>query len=281
MESPVTRKKTRLGGVALRRLRSTVAYIRRKERLSSLQGFESIKDSNSWSVRRIAEIAKIRHAKTYLEIGVFKGNTLKSVPIPIRVGVDPFPLFNPTNTPPGVKVVVSTSDSFFRWLPRRVRFDVVFLDGLHKARQTLKDFWNAARHSNQSTVFLIDDVYPDSDLTAMPSQRQSRLAKRLAGLETSRWHGDVWKVLIALEQVFPEFSFRVVNSPGADSAAGEDNPQAVVWRTSPSRMTRTGLRKALRIIKRLENERFSSAVKSYPKIFELFGEDEIPRMLGR
>ena len=80
------------------------------------------------------------NARTYLEIGVFKGLTLKDVEIADCAGVDPqFRVPAEELTGPSRTLVTDTSDAYFAGLDRSTVFDIVFLDGLHTFEQTYRD----------------------------------------------------------------------------------------------------------------------------------------------
>jgi predicted O-methyltransferase YrrM len=180
--------------------------------------------STSRSPRRLNAIAKLIGAKSYLEIGVSTGRTFVSVDVPHKVAVDPRFRFDvAAHQAPGLHFHQTTSDEFFEKHPRSEKFDLIFLDGLHVFGQTLRDFRNAIEVAHEGTVFLIDDVVPMDEFSALPDQRGARQARLDAtGVRRKGWHGDVYKVIFAIHDLHPEFSFVTIESG--------DNPQTIVWR---------------------------------------------------
>ena len=76
---------------------------------------------------------------------MFRGETISNVKMPVRVGVDPEPRFSVVGLPNGVEIFASTSDHFFLSHKRAFCFDLIFLDGLHEAKQCYSDFVNVNR----------------------------------------------------------------------------------------------------------------------------------------
>jgi hypothetical protein len=161
---------------------------------------------------------------TYLEIGVFRGLTLEHVQATYRQGVDPNPRFDTTKLPTDVSVYVGTSDDFFSTLDDRCQFDIVFLDGLHTFRQTYRDLINALQVCPAGFV-LIDDVVPSDSASANADQDEAlrERQRRNLGGNPNTWHGDVFKVIVALSTDHTsELSFCTIVKGG--------KPQTLVWR---------------------------------------------------
>ena len=162
-------------------------------------------------------------ARNYLEIGLWKGFTFEQVRVPIRVGVDPFPAFCVDSLPPNASLSISTSDEFFAGLDLERTFDLIFLDGLHTYRQSYADLINALGRCPDG-VILLDDVIPSDEISALPDLAQSRAERERRGMSSADapWHGDVFKVILAIREFHPELCVRTI--------VGSGNPQAVVWR---------------------------------------------------
>ena len=175
----------------------------------------------AWSPRRINALVRALHLRSYLEIGVFEGETFKDVVTRRRYGVDPNPLFDAVYLPRGAKFAVMTSDDFFATLRRSTRFDIAFIDGLHTMEQTYRDVINVFAHLRRGAV-LIDDTVPSDEISAIPDQTESYRRRDAAGLEGRPWHGDVWRVVTLLERHHPELEWRTIVDDG--------NPQTLVWR---------------------------------------------------
>lgn len=156
--------------------------------------------------QRINTIANcLQGAEDYLEIGVQFGFTLSSVQMRNKTGVDPHLMFNPrlANT---VKLHKKGSDEFFSELGSKELFDVVFLDGLHTFKQTSRDFVNSLRHLKPNGVIVIDDVVPSSREKALPDRKEAIDSQlRLLGVADGEWFGDVWKVPVAVHQLYAGF----------------------------------------------------------------------------
>ncbi len=148
---------------------------------------------------------QIENAKDYLEIGVQYGFTLSSVSVENKTGVDPRLMFN-RHLAPGVKLHKVTSDKFFARLKSDIKFDLIFLDGLHTFGQTSRDFVNALKHLRQGGAIVIDDVVPTSWEKALPDREESiRLQILSSGEADGEWFGDVWKLVVAVHELFGDF----------------------------------------------------------------------------
>jgi hypothetical protein len=180
--------------------------------------------SEPHSRRRLKRVADHVDATSYLEIGVFNGKTFNNVSFPRQVGVDPYFGFNVDEyARPGVEFVRKTSDEFFTTRDRSTLFDLVFLDGLHTFKQTLRDFCNSLTCAHPRTVWLIDDVLPSDVYSSLPVAAEARGFRKKAGIISNAWHGDVYKLLFMIHDFFPTLSFVTFSTGG--------NPQALVWQT--------------------------------------------------
>jgi hypothetical protein len=179
--------------------------------------------SGNHSSRRLNQIAEyMNSASTYLEIGVADGSTLEAVKLPFKWGVDPQPTFNHYLLPEGCRFSVATSDVFFEEISNVIKFDLIFLDGLHHWEQTYKDLVNSFSHANQQTIILMDDVIPSDEFSSWRNSGEAVAARLAAGGSNYNWHGDTYKVLIALKDYHPELEWCVINE--------EPNPQAIIWK---------------------------------------------------
>ena len=179
------------------------------------------------SARRLNALARgMTSCSSYLEVGVAQGITLRRIRVPRRWGVDPVPQFDTDRVPRGVHFYAMPSDQFFRDESAPKDFDLVFLDGLHEWRQTYRDLLNALNHAQPGCLVLIDDVVPDDAMSAHPVHVEALRQKDEAGVTDGRWHGDVFKVLVAIRENHPELEFMLLEEPGSQN----DNPQALLWR---------------------------------------------------
>ncbi len=175
------------------------------------------------SIRRINKIAKHIRARSYLEIGVNLGLTFNGLDFERKVAVDPNFRFDTAEyRREGVEFHPMTSDRYFTEHGFSQMFDIIFLDGLHTFQQTLRDFCNSLSCAHDHTVWLIDDVYPTDVYSAWPNQAEAVNFRKEAGGNSPAWHGDVFKVMFAIHDFFPMFTYVTLG-------AGE-NIQALVWR---------------------------------------------------
>jgi len=152
------------------------------------------------------------HPRGYLEIGVESGASFALSQAAVSVGIDPdlsrFPHELRTSAH---RLFEMTSGEFFQRHQRKAVFgdialDLAFVDGLHRFDQVLRDFSNLERWSHSGTVVLVHDCLPISEAVAEP-QRRSRF-----------WPGDVWKAIVALQEVRSDLSISVIPTSPAGLA---------------------------------------------------------------
>lgn len=124
----------------------------------------------------INEIARRIDARSYLEIGVFEGTSFHEVRVSEKVGVDPAP-----NSRATAKL---DSDTYFSTLSPEVRFDLVFIDGLHVREQVARDIQNAIARLTPGGAIVVHDCDPPDE--------------RAGGTDhvANPWCGDVWRAWI-------------------------------------------------------------------------------------
>lgn len=177
------------------------------------------------SARRINALSHGLLAQSYLEIGVETGETFVDIEAAVRTAVDPqfsfdTDLFADGNTHFHRK----RSDDYFAEMPSDEVFDLIFIDGLHKFEQVVRDLSNSIIHSHARSVIVIDDTVPSNVFSAMPDVGDSVRFRERAGVEDSSWHGDVYKIVFYLHDFWPSLSYRTI--------IGSGNPQTVVWRSN-------------------------------------------------
>lgn len=151
---------------------------------------------------RILDAVKPR---TYVEIGVAQGHSLRLVKPPTRaIGIDPEPqLLSP---PAGNhKVFAETSDAFFAGRDPRAELgglpiDLAFIDGMHHFEFALRDFANLERHGTADSTILIHDCYPLDRATA-DRERQRDF-----------WSGDIWRLIVLLKKYRPDLAVHVIGT---------------------------------------------------------------------
>lgn len=133
---------------------------------------------------------------SYLEIGVYNGDTIKKIEILHKDGVDP-----------GHEGRMSefvnyrmTSDEFFNSIKEEKKYDIIFIDGLHHCDQVDRDIQNSIRHLNCGGYILLHDCNPpEKELQLVPRQ-------------TSYWNGDVWKSIVKLRCSAENLEISVVDT---------------------------------------------------------------------
>jgi tetratricopeptide (TPR) repeat protein len=151
-------------------------------------------------LRRILDQVKPR---TYLEIGVAAGDSLKLVKAPtLAIGVDPAPQI-PFELEPNQRVFAETSDAFFAGHDVRGEFggqpiELAFIDGMHHFEFALRDFANTERHCTPRSTILIHDCYPLDRVTAERDRHRTF------------WSGDVWRLVVLLKKYRPELAIHTI-----------------------------------------------------------------------
>lgn len=125
----------------------------------------------------------------YLEIGVADNFVFNSIPLKIenKYGVDPLEGGN----------YRMTSDEFFKQ-NNDLKFDVIFIDGLHEYEQCQKDCLNSMKHLNDGGIIFFHDFLPRSYFEESVPRKQTA------------WTGDVWKVAVELNHSI-NVEFKIIN----------------------------------------------------------------------
>lgn len=179
------------------------------------------------SARRIQQIGTIVNATSYLEIGVESGRTFNSLSFESKTAVDPAFLFSVPKPVPGkLAFHEEPSDEFFRKLPNKQKYDLIFIDGLHTWDQTYRDFCNSLLHSRRRTVIILDDTVPCDEFSALRDAAECVKLRSISNSPTKSqdplaWHGDTYKSLILIKLFHPSLDYATITD-------GE-NPQTVVW----------------------------------------------------
>ncbi len=170
----------------------------------------------------LQEIHRQMAPKSYFEVGVFTGQSLKLVaPSTLAVGVDPEPHVS-WELSSNMTVHAMTSDAFFEQkdLTDKLKdrgIDLVFLDGLHTFEQTLRDFINTERLCRPGTLLFLHDCLPPTRLSAQ-LDRQSNF-----------WCGDVWKMVPCLRKYRPDLLVQTIAAhPSGLTAVANLDPDSEV-----------------------------------------------------
>lgn len=134
----------------------------------------------------------------YLEIGVFKGENIREIKAIHKDGVDPG---SEGYTPPEVNYPMS-SDDFFALIKGHdeIKYDIIFIDGLHHSDQVEKDIKNSLNHLVKEGFIILHDCNPVS--------YEAQLIPR----ETVAWNGDVWKAFINFKLNNPTYNCCVIDT---------------------------------------------------------------------
>ncbi|WP_295677876.1 class I SAM-dependent methyltransferase, partial [uncultured Empedobacter sp.] len=126
---------------------------------------------------------------TYLEIGVRRReDNFNLINSDIKYSVDPG--FEDELNDVDFKV---TSDIFFdgldnnTFLDKNIRFDVIFIDGLHLAEQVEKDIYNSLRYLKDDGFIIMHDCNPPTEFHA--SENYDFKLSPSKGF----WNGTTWK----------------------------------------------------------------------------------------
>jgi len=151
-------------------------------------------------------------AQNYLEIGVFKADNFLKIKAPVKVAVDPdfqIPLkkrlvarlhstfLNRT------RFCEVTSDEYFQQKskdPRdaRLKFDVVFIDGLHTFEQSYQDVLNSLEVTHENSVIIMHDCFPPDAAAAWPADNLAHARSLDIPDWKNEWCGDTWKTIATL-----------------------------------------------------------------------------------
>lgn len=168
--------------------------------------------------------------KYYLEIGVKKGQTFLNIKIDHRTAVDPNFLFNYKNDINSLYFKM-TSDDFFtslknrekEWYGKKIKYDLIFIDGLHTFSQVYQDFKNSLQYITDKSLIIIDDTFPSDPYSCIDDQQKSYKYRRMAGIKGLQWHGDVYKIVFTIHDFYKYFSYATVINHG--------NPYTIIWKT--------------------------------------------------
>ena len=149
----------------------------------------------------------------YLEIGVEYGQTFLQTHFKDKTGVDPDPKFQVKNQ--GFKFESSTSDEFFLNTKLNndinndinndvIKYDVIFIDGMHQSEYFLRDFNNSIKVIKDGGSLFIDDILPLSYNEQLKIPRKHYYEKGILKYG-EEWTGDIWKVVYHILKNYRRF----------------------------------------------------------------------------
>jgi hypothetical protein len=106
----------------------------------------------------IQELINKYNYSNYLEIGIRDKECFNQIVCKEKTGVDPAVSPNTYNLPD--KGYSLTSDDFFSSLNSDIKYDIVFIDGLHEERQVDKDIANSIKHLTENGTIVLHDCNP-------------------------------------------------------------------------------------------------------------------------
>ncbi len=190
-----------------------------------------------------AAVLKIIQKKSrcnYLEIGCDDNNTFNSISLSEKnkYGVDPRSGGN----------IKKTSDIFFN--TNKVKFDVIFIDGLHEYEQCQKDLINSIKFLNYGGYIFLHDL--------IPLNWRMELVPRIQ----KKWNGDVWKVAYELHKS-KNIKFKIAD---IDNGVGY--------------FKKTNKIKYLYLNSSLKNKRFKDFIKIYKSLPIISGEKALKNIIN-
>ncbi len=131
--------------------------------------------------------------KSYLEVGTQNPKSnFDLIEAECKVSIDPFPK--------GEVTFVGTSDEYFESITDDVKFDIIFIDGLHHDDQVLKDIENSLNHLSENGTIVCHDCLPATELM------------QVRDIQDGEWTGDVWKAIAELRVETIDLDIKVVDT---------------------------------------------------------------------
>jgi len=135
-------------------------------------------------------LAQRINAQSYLEIGVCNGYVFNNIKVAHKIGVDPSSV--------SVANVRMHSDDFFA--THDLRFDLIYIDGLHVADQVERDINNSLKILNPGGFIVCHDMLPpDRECQMVPAVKD-------------KWTGDCWKAWVKIRCVNDQLCMAVVDT---------------------------------------------------------------------
>ncbi len=132
----------------------------------------------------------------YLEIGIcFPTDCYYRVNCKNKTGVDPAP----QATDETIKLM--TSDEFFS--KNDQMFDIIFIDGLHKDYQVIRDVENALKVLKPGGTILMHDCWPQAEISATEEPDWAKSAA---------WCGTAYRAFIWLRLTRPDLNMYVLDT---------------------------------------------------------------------
>lgn len=184
----------------------------------------SIKDASSnSSVRRVNAAIKAMQAKSYLEIGVRDGSVFNYINVEKKVALETNYKFDTRYfTQPGVEFYELTPMDYVDYFSGDQRFDVIFINNCHLFEDVIKTFTTLLPLTHKGSVFIIDNVFPCDEFSAMRDREEALRQRCMTGNLRKAWHGDVYKSIFLIRLLFPSWMVATISNNG--------NQQSVISR---------------------------------------------------
>lgn len=140
----------------------------------------------------INHLIKKNNYKRYLEIGVRDPESnLNLIDVEHKDGVDPAGRCN----------YPITSDDFFEQLDENVKYDIIFIDGLHLDYQVEKDITNSLKHLSDGGTIVMHDC--------SPIKEEHQVEEYVIG---TTWNGTTWKAYVKFRMTDENLNMCVVDT---------------------------------------------------------------------
>lgn len=167
------------------------------------------------SVRRITRLIKRVQAKSYLEVGVRDGAVFNAIECERKVGVGLDIRFDTRSlASQSTKLYSLSVNDYSTYFAARERFDVIFLNGFHHHEDVLNTFGALLPLAHERTVFLIDNVLPIDEFSALRNQSEALARRHATGNLRKAWHGDVFVAIFLMQKMFPEWEVATITTGG-------------------------------------------------------------------
>ena len=164
--------------------------------------------------RVLERLHQILRPRAYIEIGVFKGETLRNSACP-TIAVDPKFLIQDFSAflHSEIHFYRMGSDEFYsKYSPKAILgrpLDFAFLDGMHRSEYLLRDFFNTEPHCHKNSIIALHDCLPpEVAITSRTGSSDDVIGKHRAGW----WAGDVWRTALLLKRRRPDLRMFVLDS---------------------------------------------------------------------
>ena len=132
--------------------------------------------------------------KSYLEIGIDKAENFNKINVSAKIAVDP----NEATKEYYKHVINLTSNMFFSITT--VKFDIIFIDGLHHNEQVYRDIINSLSHLKENGTIICHDMLPPSEKHQLVPRTQTA------------WNGDCWKAFVKIHAENKDIEMFTVNT---------------------------------------------------------------------